>query len=472
MILCFVLAISAIPSLHPSAQAISEYPPEDYELSPCGNYVFFFNEDDPFDDIFDPERFAALEYQMMVDPLSLVGNATRAEVTALLLMALAPNLLTSENTPNILNRFTDVQPRDWFYPTIAWAYRMNWAQGDGTNRFRANDTITREEFVTMAVRASGAGRLYNHNLTFRDTHRISSWARPYVNRAVQRGWIIGSPDNEFLPQHLFQREHTVIFMNRITGRQVGFPNNRRTITWNGNGGTSPAGWTRLAGSAVGSVMPANSVRPGHEFAGWFDTSLVTAGRPTTPSTIIPNHNVTYWARWNNPQRHLTRWYHNTTINFRFVNAGHIASNNQTWSSLMNTGRTNWNNIASPITFNAVNVSNNIAEVISLPNASWLGIQRSVNSNPRGRTMTQFTIELNEPVIRSEATAGSANLNNLIITVFAHELGHVLGLRDGPSGAPAGPTGSIMFLPNQTQLRQLRTTPSAFDIASVQQLYGR
>ena len=74
-----------------------------------------------------------------------------------------------------------------------------------------------------------------------------------------------------------------------------------TITWNANGGTvTPATWTRAPGTALGALpIP---TRSGYDFIGWYAIAPaapggVPGGVRITPTTLVPNANVTYHARW-------------------------------------------------------------------------------------------------------------------------------------------------------------------------------
>lgn len=83
------------------------------------------------------------------------------------------------------------------------------------------------------------------------------------------------------------------------------PANTVTLTFNSNGGT-PVAQTRQAISGTTlSNMPNNPQRAGHSFVGWFNTSAATGGTQFTSTSIIPNVNTTYWARWTPTQSLVT-----------------------------------------------------------------------------------------------------------------------------------------------------------------------
>jgi len=442
MILCFVLFISAIPPLHHPAQATPDYFHDDY--------VFSFYEDYTWD-TFDEDGLSVLEYQM-IEPL-LVGNASRAEATALIVMAMDPNLLTNPNTPNIVGRFSDVRPQDWFYPVIAWAVNRGWVQGNGDGTFRPNNQISREEMVVLAVRARDP-RHSNRALTFRDTHLISPWALPYIRRAVENGWVQGTPDGFFNPTHSILRVDAQRLVNNITGRNVPFPNNIRTITWNANGGTGVPTWQRLSGSVLGQPFP-SSIRANLSSSRWFNTTNISGGIQTTASTSI-NSNITYFLRWHDTSRHMGWWWPSTSVPLRAFNF------NATWQTPINNGIGNWES-SSRARFPRNQTSNN--QVIAQPfDYSELGSHIPISwtgSEQTGFSITEFRIELNSRTISSHSSNNGYTLSRVITSVMAHELGHAVGLEDRST------SDSIM---NTNRSRNIVLGPSVFDVQSFNLLH--
>ena len=93
-----------------------------------------------------------------------------------------------------------------------------------------------------------------------------------------------------------------------------------TITWNPNGGTvSPTTQMRTPGEAIGTLpIP---TRTGFTFIGWFTTSAVTGGMQITATTLAPNNNVTYWARWTQGNGTRSGWYPVEGGNLAFYHNG-------------------------------------------------------------------------------------------------------------------------------------------------------
>jgi len=232
------------------------------------------------------------------------------------------------------------------------------------------------------------------------------------------------------------------------------------ITWNANGGSiSPGTQYGVPGTPI-ATLP-TPTRAGRQFIGWFTTATVTGGTRITTNTTVPTANITYHARWSDPDRHnyfpghSRRWMPptspHTTITFRFVNG------DLTWLAAMRRGRDSWNNSNVPVTFSENSASNNLATVLQ-SDGTYLGrIVVWGPSNQFGPTATRFEIEMNLRTIAGRV--------NYIESVFAHELGHAIGLRDNPVGIAIN--GSLM---NHARNRNIVIGPANFDLESVNILY--
>ena len=108
-------------------------------------------------------------------------------------------------------RFPDVKPGDWYADAVAWAVKKGVASGYDNGRFGPNDTITREQ---MAVMLHGYQKKphSNQSLKFVDADRISGWARPAVNWAVEKGLMNGVEGNRFAPSATATRAEGAVIM--------------------------------------------------------------------------------------------------------------------------------------------------------------------------------------------------------------------------------------------------------------------
>jgi len=247
-----------------------------------------------------------------VELFNFPGNATRAEAIHMLVDAVEPSLLRNPNTPNNVRRFSDVRVSDWFYPAVSWAYSRGWVTGFTDGTFRPNQTINRQEFVTMMVRARGASA-GTINLTFTDRNQIADWAMPHVRRAVQNGWIEGFQNNTFRPTDAFTRNHALTFVRRIRSNVV-FPYRDRVtvlvwttrnvpsgLVWNppfANDQHPELQWRRIAGTAIGGPLP-TAARSNHRFVGWRPASGShdVNGSWVVPHMPLGSNFVDYFARW-------------------------------------------------------------------------------------------------------------------------------------------------------------------------------
>jgi len=227
-----------------------------------------------------------------------------------------------------------------------------------------------------------------------------------------------------------------------------------SITLNPNGGSvSPTSINRSIGSSFGALP--TPTRTGRVFIGWFDTSATSGGTRITSTTIVPS-SVTLWARWNDPSRHLASWWPSANANTTNVPLRSF-NFDATWQTPMNNAIANWNSRNTPISFTTNSTSNNTVTSASRAD-TWYGL---ITRTSNGSNVTRFEIVMNSRTITNSAT----NLSNFITSVFAHELGHAIGLADNPA---QGGTGSIM---SHARNRNTITVPSAFDVASVNILYS-
>jgi len=261
-----------------------------------------------------------------------------------------------------------------------------------------------------------------------------------------------------------------------------------TVTWNANRGThSSTGnsiltTTRIAGYPI-YIMPGTLLTPQpppqrsqffpHEtayvFLGWFDTHEPTGGNEITRLTQTPNYDVTYWARWSNPTRHINWWYRSRNISMNFSNRGEAITRGE--QVAMESGMCSWN-ISSNIHFyeNSNSTNTVIVEryrpghpfqvggaILRFQGADW-GF-----GNRLGAIADNFTIFMYREPIGNCMNLSQYNFYDAFTTVFAHELGHVIGLRD------------IGLMTDSSLMSGWITSavggPTGYDIDSVNMLHG-
>ncbi|MBQ4517161.1 MAG: S-layer homology domain-containing protein [Clostridia bacterium] len=124
---------------------------------------------------------------------------TRSEAIKMIVLAFGQVELSAECG------FQDVPKESWMYPYIATALSQRIVNGYDDNRVGANDTITREDFATMILRAVQAAdktlAVTETVNNFNDSDSISAYAQEAVQTLQQAGVINGADNNCYLPKN-------------------------------------------------------------------------------------------------------------------------------------------------------------------------------------------------------------------------------------------------------------------------------
>ncbi|NOV03693.1 S-layer homology domain-containing protein [Paenibacillus planticolens] len=125
------------------------------------------------------------------------NQVTRSEFVALLTRA-----LQLKSTPIYNNTFADVSPNEWYASSVQSAVQAGLVTGTSETTFEPNKPITREEMVTLIVRAyeknHGVQSAPSKSVSFTDASQIHDWAQPFVNKAANLG-IIATDTAQFNP---------------------------------------------------------------------------------------------------------------------------------------------------------------------------------------------------------------------------------------------------------------------------------
>lgn len=116
------------------------------------------------------------------------GNLTRAEMVTLLYRAAGSPEVSGKSS------FTDIPADAWYCPAVTWAERKGIANGIGNNQFGPDDSVSREQLVTMLWRLAGEPES-NENLNaygFQDVEKINTWAKTAMQWAVSQKMINGT----------------------------------------------------------------------------------------------------------------------------------------------------------------------------------------------------------------------------------------------------------------------------------------
>jgi len=141
------------------------------------------------------------------------ANITRAEFAALLVRSLGLAEVQADG-------FRDVQSSDWFAGDVGTAYKAGLITGFEDGTFKPNDNITREQMVTMLVRALKVGgkevKLDKAVLdSFADRASIGDWSKDAAAQALSAGIIQGISNKEFAPQDKATRAQAAAALKRM-----------------------------------------------------------------------------------------------------------------------------------------------------------------------------------------------------------------------------------------------------------------
>ena len=129
-------------------------------------------------------------------------SITRAEAVKLIVMAFGG--LDAEAEAD----FVDVSKDSWMYPYIATGAKRGIVLGFGDGRVGALDTVTREDFATMVMRAAKSYGLSfdaGTDAEFADNADINDYALEAVYGLKNAGVISGVGDNMYMPKGVTSR---------------------------------------------------------------------------------------------------------------------------------------------------------------------------------------------------------------------------------------------------------------------------
>jgi uncharacterized protein YkwD len=111
----------------------------------------------------------------------------------LALMTLIPQTVLAQQ-----NIFSDLYPTNQYYESINYLYEIGVINGYPDSTFKPDKTVSRVEFLKLALISSGIETDVYSPTGFPDINE-SAWYAPYVRKAKSEGWIEGYPDGTFKP---------------------------------------------------------------------------------------------------------------------------------------------------------------------------------------------------------------------------------------------------------------------------------
>lgn len=138
---------------------------------------------------------------------------TRAELAALLNQLSEPSAAAPAATGA---SFRDLPQTSWAASAVARVTEAGWMSGGADDFFRPNDALTRGELAVVLARwkqIQAGGR----SASFTDS--IPAWAAEAVDSAEREGWIKGYTDGSFRAGQSVTRAEAITILNRATGRR-------------------------------------------------------------------------------------------------------------------------------------------------------------------------------------------------------------------------------------------------------------
>lgn len=116
--------------------------------------------------------------------------------------------------------FTDLPQNHWAYSAIVKMKKQKILSGYEDNTFQPDKSVTREEFVKIAVSALGYYSI-DAQCDFDDVG-TEKWSYPYIASAVQRGLIYGITEKRFGAEMNITREDAAVILYRVAGEKISY----------------------------------------------------------------------------------------------------------------------------------------------------------------------------------------------------------------------------------------------------------
>ncbi len=145
------------------------------------------------------------------------SDMSRAEAAAIFARLIAE---AKGETVSGKSSFADVSSKEWYSSYIGYLEKYNVISGYNDGTFKPDASVTRAEFVSMAVRYYG---LFNEVKTVANTTKYtdvdsSYWAIKDISYAKSIGWLNGYADGTFKGDNNITRAEVVTVVNRATNR--------------------------------------------------------------------------------------------------------------------------------------------------------------------------------------------------------------------------------------------------------------
>ena len=176
----------------------------------------------PFKDVASTDWFAGSVKYVYDNKLMLgvsdTGFAPKETMTRAMFATVLYRMAGSPSVDGLSVSFKDVKESSWAYNAIVWAYSEGVAKGVGSDMFAPEQSITREELVTMLHRYADTPEI-SGELSFTDSASVSDWAQAAVLWASQSKIVNGYETGAFGPSDTASRAEMAAVIQRFCAMQ-------------------------------------------------------------------------------------------------------------------------------------------------------------------------------------------------------------------------------------------------------------
>lgn len=176
----------------------------------------------PFKDVASTDWFAGSVKYVYENKLMLGVSDTefapKETMTRAMFATVLYRMAGSPSVDGLSVSFKDVKESSWAYNAIVWAYSEGVTKGVGSDMFAPEQSITREELVTMLHRYADTPEI-SGELSFTDSASISDWAQAAVLWASQSKIVNGYETGAFGPSDTASRAEMAAVIQRFCAMQ-------------------------------------------------------------------------------------------------------------------------------------------------------------------------------------------------------------------------------------------------------------
>ena len=121
---------------------------------------------------------------------------------------------------SILSMYSDVDESTPYAQSIANCTADGIFKGYTDGTFKPNDSIIREEIITILGRTLSLISYANEKQRYLDAAKVSDWSEPYVNGLTKDGRLEGYPDGEVKPQRFISKAETAKLISNLVDHYI------------------------------------------------------------------------------------------------------------------------------------------------------------------------------------------------------------------------------------------------------------